>query len=264
MLTPATATVGPCGRGRFIRARTDRATIARLALLSITLVGLSRTGAADARDRAKAVTVEARDLVTDAPAPNVRLELRLRGGKTLEETTDASGAARFLLPDAGKVRHFVITASREGFVPQVIPWDYKVTSPTPPEHLVFQLEKGRIISGLVVDQDGNPVTDATVVVAVVKRYPKSNQRAYFRFEATKADGNGRWSFANVPEAPDEVEVGAYHHLFLSDPSAYEMEKVTSLSALRDGSAVVRLQRGTRVEGTVVGPDGRPVSGAEVS
>ena len=60
-----------------------------------------------------------------------------------------------------------------------------------------------------------------------------------------------------------MEMGAYHHLFLTDQSTHGTEKVMPLSALRDGSAVLRLERGTRIEGTVVSPDGRPVSGAEV-
>jgi len=69
------------------------------------------------------------------------------------------------------------------------------------------MEKGTAINGRVVDEDKNPVADATVVVWVVKRYPKSNQRVELRFESIKSDAKGRWSFANVPEAPDEVEVG---------------------------------------------------------
>ena len=102
-----------------------------------------------------------------------------------------------------------------------------------------------------------------MVVWVNKRYPKSNQRVEIRLASTKADANGRWSFANVPEAPDAVEMGAYHHLFLTDQSTHGTETVMPLLALRDGSAVLRLERGTRIEGTVVSPDGRPISGAEV-
>ena len=36
-----------------------------------------------------------------------------------------------------------------------------------------------------------------------------------------------------------------------------------LSALRDGSAILRLRRGTPVVGTVLSPEGEPVAGAEV-
>ena len=100
------------------------------------------------------------------PVPDVRVQLKLAGEQALEETTDASGAARFLLPDAGKARCLSVTASREGYVPLAIPWVYTATSPTPPDRLLFQMEKGTTISGHVVDQDQSPVADATVVVWV--------------------------------------------------------------------------------------------------
>jgi thiol-disulfide isomerase/thioredoxin/protocatechuate 3,4-dioxygenase beta subunit len=256
MLTLALATVGTYGR-------TGRAGMAKLVLLTLALCGLSQAAAADGKDQPRAVSVEARDLVTDAPVPDVRLQLSLLGGKTFSQVTDASGEARFVLSDAGDVRYLLVRASREGFVPQAIHWDYKPNAPTPPERLLFQMEKGTTMGGRVVDEDKNPVAGATVVVSVRKKYPKSNQWVAISFSPTRADANGVWSFANVPEAPDAVEVGTYHHLCLADHAAFRFEPFTPLSALRDGSAVVRLQRGTRVEGTVVGPDGQPVSGAEV-
>ena len=189
--------------------------------------------------------------------------MKLEGEQDLNDTTDASGAARFLLPDAAKMRYLRVTASREGYVPLTILWNYKATSPTPPDRLLFQMEKATTISGRVVDQDQHLVADATVVLWVSKRYPKSEQRVEIMLEATKTNANGRWSFANVPDAPDVVEMGAYHHLFLTDQSTHGTEKVMPFSALRDGSAVLRLERGTMIEGTVVSPDGRPMSGADV-
>ena len=263
MLTRGIAAFEACGRGGFVRGRTCWTTTARLALLTIPLFGLSRPATAAAKDETRAITVSARDFVTSVPVPYVRLQLKLDGEKTLEQTTNASGTARFLLPDTGMLRHLRVTAFREGYVPLSIPWEYKATSPTPPDRLLFQMEKGTTISGRVVDQDRDPVADATVVVFVSKRYPNSDQRVEIMLASTKVDANGRWSFANVPQAPDFVEMGAYHHLFLTDESTHGTDKVIPLPALRDGSAVLRLERGTRIEGTVVSPDGRPVSGAEV-
>jgi protocatechuate 3,4-dioxygenase beta subunit len=218
---------------------------------------------AEAKDEARAITVEARDLVTDAPVPDVRLQFKIASGETLEITTDASGAARLLLPDAGKTRYFNVRASREGFVPLAIPWHYTATSPTPPEHLLFQMEKGAGISGRVLDQDQQPIADATVVIRVSKRYPRSEQRVDANHQSTKTDADGRWAFSNVPEQPDSVDLATYHHLCLTDRSFYRMERFMPISALRDGSAVLRLRRGTRIEGTVLGPGGQPVSDAEV-
>lgn len=218
---------------------------------------------AEPNDDAKALMFEARDLATDAPVADVRVRLKLAGEKTLEGTTDATGAVRLVLPDVGKPRFLSATASRAGFVPLAIRWSRSSASPTPPDRLLFQMEKATAIGGLVVDQDQRPIADATVAVRVVKRYPKSEQWIDVSYETTTTGADGRWTFSNIPERPDAVELGAYHHLCLTDRSVYVMENFEPLSALADGSAVLRLRRGTLVEGTVVGPNGQPAPGAEV-
>ena len=110
---------------------------------------------------------------------------------------------------------------------------------------------------------GQPLADAVVVLSVTKKYPGSEQRVDVGGESARTGPDGRWSFKDVPEQPDSVEIAAYHYLCLSDRSAYFLEPFKPLAALRDGSAALRLTRGTRVEGTVLAPDGQPVAGAEV-
>jgi RNA polymerase sigma factor (sigma-70 family) len=208
------------------------------------------------------ITIEARDLVTDAPVPDVQLEFRLGGGsKEIPAATAASGTAQF--SHAADIRYFYVSASREGFVPQAIRWDSDASSPKPPDRLLFQMEKGTTISGRVVDQDHRPVAGATVIVDVKKGYPKSPQWVDFKYEATKTDNDGHWSFSSVPAQPDAVELAAYHHLYLQEDPYCFLEEFKPISALRDGTAALRLSRGTTFEGTVVAPDGKPVADAEV-
>ena len=83
------------------------------------------------------------------------------------------------------------------------------------------------------------------------------------YESVATDANGRWSFSGVPERPDSIELAAHHPLCLTERASFEMKGFTPLAALRDGSAVLKLERGTRVEGTVLGPDHQPVPNAEV-
>ena len=208
------------------------------------------------------LTIEARDLVTDAPMADVRLEFSTGSGLAkIPAKTDASGAAQFSHPAEG--RYFFVSASREGFVPQAIRWDYASSAPTPPDRLLFQMEKATTIAGRVVDQDQKPVAGATVVVDVLKGYPRSRQWVNFKYESTKTNADGVWSFSSAPAKPDSVELAAYHHLCLSDHPNYYLQEFKPLAALRDGTATLRLRRGTTVEGTIVGPDGKPVAGAEV-
>ena len=209
--------------------------------------------------------VEVRDLVTDAAVANVAVTLKLAGDVKQQATTGADGLARFeyTLPEATSSRRFHLTASREGLVPLFDRWFYSETSPAPPEHLLLLTEKATTISGRVLDEDGNPLADAVVVVSVAKKYPRSQQRVGVSDESTKTGADGRWSFTNVPAQPDSVEIAAYHYLCLSERSSYFLEPFKPLSALRDGSAVLRLKRGTRIDGTVVAEGGQPVAGAEV-
>ena len=135
------------------------------------------------------LTVEARDLSTDALVPDVHLELRTLASETRPTArTDASGTARFSMP--ADIRYLRLTAAREGFVPQAIRWDHEGNATAVPDHLLFQMEKATKIGGRVVDQDQKPIAGATVVIDVAKGYPHSPQRVDLEFRTTETDANG--------------------------------------------------------------------------
>ncbi len=214
------------------------------------------------------ITVEARDLLTDAPMPDVKLDLSIwtTTQHKSSATTDASGTARIPLPAA--VRSVYIGASRDGLVRESFRWSRKAEAPRPPDHFLFQMEKATIVRGRVVDPDGKSVAGATVVIAAKKTYPRSKQWVNFGYEKTKTDVDGRWSFIGIPEKPDSIELAAYDYLHLAEwpySESFYLEAFRPLSALRDGSATLRLPpRGTTIEGTVVDPNGQPVAGGSVT
>ena len=211
----------------------------------------------DTKHQPGTLTIEARDLLTDAPVPNVRLEFSTSGGsQKIPASTAASGTVQFT--HSADIRYFYISASREGFVPQANRWVYDSSSHTPPDRLLFQMEKATTISGRVLDQDQKPIAGATVVVDVSKGYPRSRQWVDFKYESTKTDTDGRWSFSSVPKKPDSIELAAYHHLYLQKRPYYYLTEFKPLSALRDGTATLRLARGTTIEGRVVARAGKPV------
>ena len=196
--------------------------------------------------------VEARDLITDAPVKGVLFKLSVAGGMKSEASSDADGIARFeyTFPEAAGPHTFSITARRDGLVPLAARWIQESSSSTPPDRLLFQTEKGTTLSGRVLDQDGQPLAGAVVVASVKKGYPRSQQWVDVSYESTKTDAKGHWTFTGVPDQPDSVEIAAYDYLHLSEHASFQPEPFKSLSALRDGSAILRLQRGTLVEGTV--------------
>ena len=229
--------------------------------------GLRPADPPEAESHSRVYTVEARDLATDSPMADVKITLKIRprngNGPKLAATTDASGTARFTPSLEEEVQYAFVTADREGFVPLAIRWDYKESSPKAPDRFLFQMEKGTSIGGHVLDQHGRPVGGATVVVRASKGYPRSPQWIAHGDVSTKADAEGRWSFPNVPGQGANFSLSAYHHLCLGDRGSYHPEPFKPEAALRDRSAVLTLDRGTLVQGTVVAPDGKPVPDAEV-
>ena len=235
-------------------------------LITFGLCLSNRGGATPPGALSQTLRVEARDLITDAPVKGVLFKLSVAGGMKSEASSDADGIARFeyTFPEAAGPHTFSITARRDGLVPLAARWIQESSSSTPPDRLLFQTEKGTTLSGRVLDQDGQPLAGAVVVASVKKGYPRSQQWVDVSYESTKTDAKGHWTFTGVPDQPDSVEIAAYDYLHLSEHASFQPEPFKSLSALRDGSAILRLQRGTLVEGTVCAPDGQAVAGAEVS
>jgi peroxiredoxin len=235
-------------------------------MIAFELGSSNRAGAAAPDALPRTITVEAHDLITDAPVKDVLFKMSVADGKKFEAKSDADGIARFeyTFPEGTGSGFFSITARRDDLVPLAARWIQESPTSRPPDRLLFQTEKGTAIDGCVIDQDDRPLAGAVVVVSVKKSYPKSNQWVDVGYESIKTDANGHWTFTGVPEQPDSVEIAAYDYLHLTEQTSFHPEPYRPLSALRDGSAVLRLQRGTLVEGTVLSPDGRPVAGAEVA
>jgi len=222
-----------------------------------------RAGAASRNGQPYTATIEVRDLSTNSAIRDALVECSYEGGAKITATSDSQGAARVTIPDLTGSYYFNVRATRAGLVPLVISWSRTSRSPAPPDRFRFRMEKAATIGGRVLDQDQRPVTGATVVIGVRKHYPDSDQQPDLALVPAQTDADGRWSFSSVPEQPDAVGVGAYHHLHLTERPFFRVDDYQPLSALRDRSAVLRLQRGTRIVGTVLGPDGRPVPDAAV-
>ncbi|WP_165224788.1 sigma-70 family RNA polymerase sigma factor [Aquisphaera insulae] len=210
--------------------------------------------------------VEARDLATDAPMPEARIELKAEdgSGSNLDFTTEAAapGVTRYAL--SGDARYLRLNARRPGFVPLSLSWIRDAASPAPPDRFLFQMEKATTVSGRVIDQDDRPVAGAAVIINVSKNYPRSRQWIDTRWEEIRTGTDGRWSFSGVPAEAGSIRLGTYHHGYLTESNFFnETEDFRPLSALRDGSAILRLHRGTPVEVTVRSTSGQPVPNAEV-
>ncbi|MHC4451163.1 MAG: carboxypeptidase-like regulatory domain-containing protein [Planctomycetota bacterium] len=120
----------------------------------------------------------------------------------------------------------------------------------------FRFHQPVRVVGRVVDPNGNPVAQASVVAGK----PPKRGRQQFEPDSPRAttDAGGRFVLRTVP--PEERELKVTHDLFLirTEPLALSPDK-------RDHDAgELRLERGPGIEGHVLHEDNTPVAGATVT
>jgi len=238
-----------------------------IALFSTILLAISPWGKADGITGlgARQLTIELKEIGTDKPVGGVVLTIEGSAGKFDKQTTGNDGRAVITLPK-DELQYLSVETSLDGWVPMAVYWNKSKGSDRPPEKIAIEMERATSIGGRVVDDAGQPVAGATVVLYVGKKYPGSKQRVNVSFEFVKTDENGKWSCSLVPAEFDRIEVGVFHHRYASAQSGYgwyPMEEFKPVSALRDGTATLKLERGVLIEGVVRGSDGKPIAKAKV-
>ncbi len=215
--------------------------------------------AADTK-RGPTITVHVSEKATGAPVPNAALQFRL-GGAWQTDACDEGGT--FVvnlgesLPDL-----IVISARPEGYVWQGV----DLRSPTRqnlPQTIQFSLEKGTVIGGLVRDEAGRPVPDATVE-AYIPYFPerqKFNQPYVIVAFKETTDAQGRWRSGGVPTRLDSLWFALSHAQFAE--GSFEMRKDLQFDDLRAQRAVMVLKEGVTVTGWVADAVGNPIAGAEL-
>ncbi|HUK83636.1 MAG TPA: carboxypeptidase-like regulatory domain-containing protein, partial [Verrucomicrobiae bacterium] len=181
------------------------------------------------------------------------------------QTSDADGRAVVKLPKQD-LQDFWVRTSLDGWVPMSLYWNKSKYGDPQPDKIAIVMERATTMSGRVVDDAGQPVAGATVVLDVQKKYPGSTQQVSISNKFVKTDRDGKWSCDLVPAEFDSVTIGVFHHRYASTKNGegyYPMDKFERLSALRDGTATLKLERGVLIEGVVRGSGGKPVAGAKV-
>ena len=248
-----------------------RRSVAGLLALSAFLSAVSIVRAADAPP-ASAAGMKVLELTVvgldGKPAGEVKLTVNADGLNPAPKLkTDAQGVARVEYPEKAKYVSVGVEAGK-ATVPVRLSWGNGRAAEPLPEKYTLNLEPGTEIKGKVVDDAGNPIKGASVMLSVRKKDPAHPERsANISFKKLTTRDGGVFSYPRVPAEFDEIQVGVFHHGYLSTYGSgaafYSMNKYENVAGLRDGSATFTLKRGPIIEGVVRGSDGKPVEGAGV-
>ena len=84
------------------------------------------------------------------------------------------------------------------------------------------------------------------------------------FDQVTANEKGQWTYEGLPAKVDEIQLAATHPECLGQYGFYSLQTFKDLEALHAKTATLTLTRGTTILGTIKGPDGKPVSNAQVA
>ncbi len=137
-----------------------------------------------------------------------------------------------------------------------------------PSHLHVMLPRGTRIGGIVLGPHGNPAVGVHVFLQLATYYTGQRFGPLERVDpadiTTVSTAGGKWS---CDEAPSRLRgmilIGDWSQRFVTHTGNKRTQAVKSLAALRDGTLTLKLQRGVKISGTILGPDGQPLAHALV-
>ncbi len=192
---------------------------------------------------------------TGEPLDGVSVHCEIEGeGKPREETvtTGKEGTASFERRTGTAMRFLYLTVKKPGQVSKFFYWTDHNHAVTVPEWQEVRLEPGVPISGIVQDEAGKPVAQATVTARTTATEGEAPHYSY-ELGTAKTDEQGRWRVDDAPANVADVVLDVRHPDFRRGPgaSAGGRESLTILS------------KAGRVKGRVVDGSGKPVKGAQV-
>lgn len=141
-----------------------------------------------------------------------------------------------------------------------------------PSTFDVQLLKGKVIRGRVVDERGKPIVGARVEANATlgRETARADGFEYsgtlsFGSDAPKTDADGYWQLDNVPATAIGVNVRLIHPDYVSEVRIDRKQKPREVSfkELQAGTAIITMQDGAKLTGTITDPDGKPVPKAVV-
>lgn len=214
-------------------------------------------GSASSTTRAeKTIVFKAVDSVSGEGLAGIKIHLYVNGtggrGKTLDLLTDSAGAA--IIPRQPPPNGENIFVSEPGYVPKSIACQH-----SPIADYTMKLDRAVRASGWVVDEQGQPVTNATLQLENSERINEVENKD-FQLSIATSDDTGHWTYDYVPEDYGDTLVfilakkghattypwvpvahtGLTNLVFVIDDGATVMGQVTDLQNQPVASATIRV------------------------
>ena len=212
---------------------------------------------------AQSLTIHVVDAESGKALPGATVILRREGEYKDPIPADNDGKAT-VHPEAD-ASYVCILCRKDGYVSTATYWEESHGKPVAlPKDFAVRLPKGNHIGGKVVDESGKPVAKAKVILDYHADEDETKQPVIvprIADETIETDADGKWSYNGFPPDAPEIGIRVDHPDFIRDGI---LDKAPQKQALLDRSAVITLQRGVEVPGSVTSADGKPIAGANVS
>ncbi|QDT43749.1 Methicillin resistance mecR1 protein [Gimesia alba] len=197
------------------------------------------------------------------PIPNPEIGVQPGGEeKRVWQTGDQEGKLTVSLPTRTP-RYCYLLARASGYAPMRAFWgrnqDY-AEDPLPAE-FTFQMTKAITVGGTVVDEDNQPIANASVLFSASSEDTNPVYRAKNGFyeKTYLTDQQGQWRCDLAPATISDASMKVSHPDYVSPANSYDQTK--QIPELRQLKHSWTLKKGFEITGRVVDTEGTPVQGA---
>ena len=152
------------------------------------------------------------------------------------------------------INRVTVTVSRKGYVPVKRDWLGNQRAVDLPEQVKIELVKGNQLSGIVLDEAGGPVVDATVKILLSVQSSKMSSQ-YFSAANVQTDEQGKWTWDGFPLNNQRTRLYVSHPKYMRQSSRFDSVDVEN---------EVTLKQGLTITGRIVDADGKPIEKASAS
>jgi thiol-disulfide isomerase/thioredoxin len=226
-----------------------------IAVGTTALVGVRQAIAKDDARSSKTMTFKVLSANDERPLADAKVTFRFWSEETksvnADVATDKDGIAVFEYPKANANAYLRITTKLPGHVPYYADFDTQPFDLLPTEKTI-RMADGVQVGGVIVDEAGNPISDAEVDIHVPTIDPAKPNSVYSLIdEKTKSDG--RWLLDGAPQPVEELNMRVKHPHF----------KAAWFSVKSGLDATYKMDRGWSIRGVVSDSAGKPIAGAAI-